>query len=106
MRTAGRHGVLDHVLADLGHNGLDHSAGVARAATKAHRFVDEMREIAITQASADLTPTLFEAFAEVYAQIAHTALADGDPETTQVPPAAEIVSRLGRLGATRTLDKT
>jgi 3-hydroxyisobutyrate dehydrogenase-like beta-hydroxyacid dehydrogenase len=96
MRTAGRHGVLDHVLADLGHNGLDHSAGVARAATKAHRFVDEMRQIAATQAGADLTPALFDAFAEVYAQIAQTALADGDPETARSLPPAEMVSRLGR----------
>jgi 3-hydroxyisobutyrate dehydrogenase-like beta-hydroxyacid dehydrogenase len=74
MRTAGQHGVLDHVLADLGRNGLDNSKAVARAATKAHRFVDEMRQIAATQAGAGLTPALFEAFAEVYADIALTAL--------------------------------
>jgi 3-hydroxyisobutyrate dehydrogenase-like beta-hydroxyacid dehydrogenase len=99
MRTAGRHGVLDHVLADLAHNGLDRSAGVARAATKAHRFVDEMRQIATTQAGAGLTPALFEALAEVYADIARTALADGDPETTGSLPAAEIVARLERTVA-------
>ena len=96
MRTAGRHGVLDHVLADLGHNGMDNSAAVARAATKAHRYVDEMRQIAATQAGAGLTPALFEAFAEVYADIAQTALADGDPETTRALPPAEVVSRLSR----------
>jgi 3-hydroxyisobutyrate dehydrogenase-like beta-hydroxyacid dehydrogenase len=94
MRTAGRHGVLDQVLADLGRNGLDHSAAVARAATKAHRFVDEMRQIARTQAGADLTPALFDAFADVYAEIAQTALAVGDPESTGTLPAAEVVSRL------------
>jgi 3-hydroxyisobutyrate dehydrogenase-like beta-hydroxyacid dehydrogenase len=96
MRTAGRHGVLDQVLADLKRNGLDGSAGVARSATKAHRYVDEMREIAATQAGAGLTPALFEAFAEVYAEVALTALAEGDPESTGTPEPAEIVARLGR----------
>ena len=96
MRTAGRHGVLDQVLADLKRNGLDESAGVARSATKAHRYVDEMREIAATQAGAGLTPALFEAFAEVYAEVARTALAQGDPESTSSPDPAEIVARLSR----------
>jgi 3-hydroxyisobutyrate dehydrogenase-like beta-hydroxyacid dehydrogenase len=96
MRTAGRHGVLDQVLADLERNGLDGSAGVARSATKAHRYVDEMREIAATQAGAGLTPALFEAFAEVYAEVARTALAEGDPESTGTPEPAEIVARLRR----------
>jgi hypothetical protein len=96
MRTAGRHGVLDQVLADLERNGLDGSAGVARSATKAHRYVDEMREIAATQAGAGLSPALFEAFAEVYAEVARTALAEGDPESTGTPEPAEIVARLRR----------
>jgi hypothetical protein len=61
MRTAGQHGVLDQVLADLARNDLDGTAGVVSAATKAHRFVDEMHEIAATQADAGLTPALFEA---------------------------------------------
>ena len=95
MRTAGRHGVLDQVLADLARNDLDGSAGVARSATKAHRFVDEMREIAATQAGAGLTPALFEAFAEVYADVAKTALADGDPESIGTPTPDEIVAKLG-----------
>jgi 3-hydroxyisobutyrate dehydrogenase-like beta-hydroxyacid dehydrogenase len=82
MRVAGRHGVLDEVLTDLALDGLDRSAGVASAATKAHRFVDEMREIAATQAEAELTPDLFAAFAEVYAATSRTALADGDPESS------------------------
>jgi 3-hydroxyisobutyrate dehydrogenase-like beta-hydroxyacid dehydrogenase len=95
MRVAGRHGVLDEVLADLAQNGLDRSAGVPSAATKAARFVDEMREIAVTQAAAGLTPSLFEAFAEVYADIAATDLAVGDPETAGPPPAPdEMVRRL------------
>jgi 3-hydroxyisobutyrate dehydrogenase-like beta-hydroxyacid dehydrogenase len=81
MRVAGRYGVLDLVLDDLGTNGLDGSAGVAVAATKAHRYVDEMHQIAATQAGAGLTPALFEAFAAVYAEIAGTRLAEGDPES-------------------------
>jgi 3-hydroxyisobutyrate dehydrogenase-like beta-hydroxyacid dehydrogenase len=97
MRVAGRHGVVDQVLADLARNGLDRSTGVAVAATKAHRFVDEMREIAATQAEAGLTPDLFAAFAEVYAEVAGTDLAHGDPESTarSLTP-AQIVERLSR----------
>ncbi|AGZ44980.1 dehydrogenase [Actinoplanes friuliensis DSM 7358] len=95
MRTAGRYGVLDQVLADLARNDLDGSAGVAVSATKAHRFVDEMREIAATQAGAGLTPALFEALAAVYAEVATTVLAAGDPESADrsLSP-AEIVRRL------------
>jgi 3-hydroxyisobutyrate dehydrogenase-like beta-hydroxyacid dehydrogenase len=95
MRVAGRHGVLDEVLADLAENGLDLSAAVPTAATKAARFVDEMHEIAATQAAAGLTPALFEAFAEVYADIAATALAAGDPESAGPPlTPEEMVRRL------------
>jgi 3-hydroxyisobutyrate dehydrogenase-like beta-hydroxyacid dehydrogenase len=99
MRTAGRHGVLEQVLADLARNGLDDTAGVVSAATKAHRFVDEMREIAVTQQEAGLTPALFEALAVVYADIAGTELAAGAPETADRQLAAdEIVHRLSRRG--------
>ncbi|WP_232323610.1 NAD(P)-dependent oxidoreductase [Catenuloplanes japonicus] len=91
MRTAGHHGVLDVVIADLERNGIDTHRDVARAATKAHRFVAEMREIARTQEGAGLTPALFAAFAAVYADLAATPLADGDPETTgPLPPDAVV----------------
>ncbi|MET0492885.1 MAG: DUF1932 domain-containing protein [Actinoplanes sp.] len=97
MRTADRYDVLDHVLADLARNDLDNSTAVAVSATKAHRFVDEMREIAATQAGAGLTPALFEAFAAVYADVAGTELAQGDPESAdRSPDPAEIVRRLSR----------
>lgn len=97
MRTADRHGVLDQVLADLGRNDLDTSAAVAMSATKAHRFVDEMREIAATQAQAGLTPALFEAMAAVYADVAGTDLAQGDPESAdRTLSPAEMVRRLDR----------
>jgi 3-hydroxyisobutyrate dehydrogenase-like beta-hydroxyacid dehydrogenase len=95
MRTAGHYGVLDAVLADLTKAGLGtEAAEVPRAATKAHRFVGEMREIAAAQAGAGLTPALFEAMAEVYAGIAATPLADGDPESTGPLDPAETVARL------------
>jgi 3-hydroxyisobutyrate dehydrogenase-like beta-hydroxyacid dehydrogenase len=95
MRTAGAYGVLDGVVADLEHNGLAQTAGVARSATKARRFVDEMREVAGTQAAVGLTPDLFAAIAEVYAEISGTRLAHGDPEASRELTAEEVVRLLG-----------
>jgi 3-hydroxyisobutyrate dehydrogenase-like beta-hydroxyacid dehydrogenase len=95
MRVAGRHGVLEHVLADLRANGMDASGDVPSAAAKAHRYVDEMREIAATQAAADLSPALFEAYADLYSEIATTGLAEEDPERTDPTLAPdEVVRRL------------
>lgn len=95
LRAADFHGVLDEVLADLGET-ADPGA-IAVAATKAARFVAEMREISSAQGAAGLTPALFEAFAEVYAEIAATDLAAGHPEDTpRDVPAAEVVRRLRR----------
>jgi 3-hydroxyisobutyrate dehydrogenase-like beta-hydroxyacid dehydrogenase len=96
IRTAGAHGVLEQVIADLKGAGFDGMGGVPQAATKAHRYVDEMREISATQAAAGLTPALFEAMAQVYAQVATTALADGDPESSRALSPAEIVEQLSR----------
>jgi 3-hydroxyisobutyrate dehydrogenase-like beta-hydroxyacid dehydrogenase len=97
LRTAAANGVLDQVLADLTTGGFPQAARrAAVAATKAHRFVPEMREIAATQEAAGL-PGLFTVMAEVYAQIAETDLASEDPESVDrsMPP-AEVVRRLGR----------
>ncbi|MBM2621979.1 NAD(P)-dependent oxidoreductase [Actinoplanes sp. LDG1-06] len=94
MRTAGAHGVLEHVMADLGRNGLADGSGVARSATKAGRFVDEMREVAATQAAAGLSPDLFTAIAAVYADVAGTHLAEGAPEDDRKLSPSEIVERL------------
>ncbi|SNY56840.1 3-hydroxyisobutyrate dehydrogenase [Paractinoplanes atraurantiacus] len=94
MRTAGAHGVLDAVVDDLARNGLADSDGVARAATKAHRYVDEMREVSATQAEAGLSPDLFAAMAAVFADVASTRLADDDPENDRDLTPAEIVARL------------
>ncbi len=71
LLTAEHHGILDTVLADLQldfpHDDVRHAAA---AATKAWRFVDEMTEIAATQAAAGLTPDLFAAMATVYLGLA------------------------------------
>jgi 3-hydroxyisobutyrate dehydrogenase-like beta-hydroxyacid dehydrogenase len=94
IRSADFYGVLDEVLADLARSGLE-TGGVALAATKAHRYVPEMREIAKAQADAGLTSALFEAYASIYAEIAGSALAAGDPETVDAQmPASEVVAAL------------
>jgi 3-hydroxyisobutyrate dehydrogenase-like beta-hydroxyacid dehydrogenase len=95
MRVAAAHGVLDHVLADLRGAGLDHTAAVTVAATKAARYVPEMLEIAETQRAAGLPAALFEAFARLYADIAASPLASQDPETVDrnMPP-AEVVTAI------------
>ncbi|WP_030440463.1 NAD(P)-dependent oxidoreductase [Actinoplanes subtropicus] len=80
IRSAAAYDVLEPVMADLG-DGFGTPYGVALAATKAHRYVAEMREIARSQAGAGLTPALFEAYAEIWAEVAEQPLADGRPET-------------------------
>jgi 3-hydroxyisobutyrate dehydrogenase-like beta-hydroxyacid dehydrogenase len=86
LRTAGRHGVADHVLADLADGGYEPTRQIAVAATKAWRFVDEMQQIAATQRAAGLPGELFEAMALVYEALAGTELATGDPETVDATP--------------------
>jgi 3-hydroxyisobutyrate dehydrogenase-like beta-hydroxyacid dehydrogenase len=95
MRSADHYDVLDPVLADLRAAGYDLVGSVALAATKAHRYVPEMREIAQTQGGAGLPPELFAAFADVYAEISRRPLADDDPETVdRAMSAADVVARL------------
>jgi 3-hydroxyisobutyrate dehydrogenase-like beta-hydroxyacid dehydrogenase len=96
MRTAGAYGVLEEVVFDLEANGLAQTSGVSRAATKAWRYVDEMREVSATQEAAGLTPDLFAAIAGIYAGVARTELAQGDPESVRQRSAADIVRLLGR----------
>jgi 3-hydroxyisobutyrate dehydrogenase-like beta-hydroxyacid dehydrogenase len=94
MRAASAHCVLDAVMADLGED-FGSSYEVALAATKAHRYVPEMHEIAETQAAVGLTPKLFEAFADVWADVAGMPLADGEPESVKRSISArEVVGRL------------
>jgi hypothetical protein len=96
LRTAGAYGVLDEVLADLAEAGFPApTAGVVMAATKAQRYVPEMREIAATQRAVGLPASLFEGFAEVFEQVAATKLATHDPESADLTmPAAEAVRYL------------
>ena len=83
LLAAHANGVLEHVLADLGSGAPELVARVERrlavAATKAHRYVGEMREISATQQAAGLPP-LFDAVAEVYERLARTPLARRSPE--------------------------
>ena len=100
LRAAHANGVLGPVLDDLAETGLADrertAETLARASAKAWRYVDEMRQIAATQASVGLPPELFEAFALVYAGIAEEAVAD-TPE--QVDGALSLVDVLERLNA-------
>ena len=95
LLTAHAHGVLPQVLDDL-HDSfptqIDRaSRTIAVSATKAERFVGEMREIAATQAAAGQTPALFEAMAEVYEAFAATAFAAEAPEAIETLPVLEDV---------------
>jgi 3-hydroxyisobutyrate dehydrogenase-like beta-hydroxyacid dehydrogenase len=96
LRAAGHYGVAEHVLADLTDGaGYRPARQVALAATKAWRFVGEMREIAEAQRAAGLPPELFEAMATVFAELSRTELAQGDPEA--VDPAVTPADVLARL---------
>jgi 3-hydroxyisobutyrate dehydrogenase-like beta-hydroxyacid dehydrogenase len=81
VRAAAYYGVTEHVFADLAKAGIEPASDIAVAATKAWRFVPEMREIATTQRAANLPGELFEAMATVYEQLSRTPLAHRDPET-------------------------
>jgi 3-hydroxyisobutyrate dehydrogenase-like beta-hydroxyacid dehydrogenase len=99
LATAHANGVLAEVLDDL-HDSfprqVDRAARLlAVSTTKAGRYVGEMREIAATQASAGLTPTLFQAMAEVYSRLAETELARASPES--VPPEPRLEDILDQI---------
>ena len=95
LLTAHAHGVLPQVLDDLGDSfprQIDRAARMlAVSATKADRYVPEMREIAATQAAVGLTPALFEAMAEVYEDVARSAIAAEAPEAIPSEPDLEDV---------------
>ena len=93
LGTARANGVLGEVLDDL-HDSfprqIDRAARLlAVSTTKAGRYVGEMHEIAATQASAGLTPELFQAMAEVYSRLADTELAAETPESIPAEPHLE-----------------
>jgi 3-hydroxyisobutyrate dehydrogenase-like beta-hydroxyacid dehydrogenase len=82
--SARENGVLEHVVEDLRRSWPelvdDASPWLQSAAAKAHRYVAEMEQIAATQDAAGLTPSLFEAMAEIYRHIATTPLSRRAPE--------------------------
>jgi 3-hydroxyisobutyrate dehydrogenase-like beta-hydroxyacid dehydrogenase len=84
LLTAHEHGVVEHVLDDLGSSFpqlVEQPArGMTRAATVSGRYVAEMREIAATQGAAGLPSALFEAMAEVYDALSRRPLALLAPE--------------------------
>jgi 3-hydroxyisobutyrate dehydrogenase-like beta-hydroxyacid dehydrogenase len=101
LLTAHAHGVLAEVLDDLGDAFPQQISRAARqlavSATKAERYVGEMHEIAATQASAGLTPALFDAMAEVYAAFAGTPLGAEAPEAIDAEPdLAHVLESLSR----------
>ena len=85
LLAAHANGVLDHVLDDLRSGSPELVANVARrlasAGAKSDRYVAEMREIALAQSDAGLTPALFEAMAEVFTRLSASELAQGTPES-------------------------
>jgi 3-hydroxyisobutyrate dehydrogenase-like beta-hydroxyacid dehydrogenase len=99
LLAAHENGVLEHVLTDLRAGAPELVANVERrlgnAAAKSERYVGEMREIAATQAAAGLTPSLFEAMAEIYENIARTPLARTSPEDVATDaPLPELLDRI------------
>ena len=95
LLTAQAYGVLPQVLDDLGDwfpRQIDRAARtLAVSATKADRYVGEMREIAATQGAVGLTPALFEAMAEVYEAVARSTIAAKAPEAIPSEPDLEDV---------------
>ncbi|ABW11787.1 putative dehydrogenase [Parafrankia sp. EAN1pec] len=82
--TANTAGVLDAMLDDLAPSFPEQVAELgpwlALSASKAHRYVAEMREIAVTQDAAGLSPELFQAMAAVWEQVAASPLGRVVPE--------------------------
>jgi 3-hydroxyisobutyrate dehydrogenase-like beta-hydroxyacid dehydrogenase len=80
LRAADHYGVIEPVLSDLGELADDAGRRIARSAAKADRYVGEMHEIGAAQSAAGLDPALFEAMAQVWAEIARTRLGAVAPE--------------------------
>lgn len=99
LRAAHANGVLEHVLADLRRSDaalVDRASPMLqRGASVSGRYVGEMSEIAASQAAAGLSPDLFEAFGEVFADISRSSLAALEPE--QVDPTVPVEDLLDRL---------
>ena len=103
LLAADANGVLEHVLDDLRAGSPELVAKVERrlasAASKSPRYVAEMHEIAATQAAAGLTPSLFEAIAQVFSALSASELARSAPE--DLPRDMTLDNVLARLRAER-----
>ena len=103
LLAADANGVLEHVLDDLRAGSPELVANVERrlasAASKSPRYVAEMNEIAATQAAAGLTPSLFEAIADVFSALSASELARSAPE--DLPREMTLDDVLARLRAER-----
>ena len=96
LMTARENGVLRHVLDDLGELTDEAGSSIARATTKAERYVPEMREIAATQDAAGLPRELFDGFAAAYEALSKRALAQTAAE--DIPAGLTVEEALDKLG--------
>ena len=99
LLAAHANGVLEHVLDDLRAGSPELVANaprrLANAVAKSERYVAEMREIALAQSAAGLTPALFEAMAEVFSELSRSELGRSAPE--DIPPSVDLDDVLGAL---------
>ena len=95
LRAARTNGVLEYVLDDLRRNYPDHVDDAPRRlqsiSAKSGRYVAEMREVAVTQEQAGLTPDLFAALATVFLQLSETEAARLAPEQVDASATLEDV---------------
>ncbi|MEO8889563.1 MAG: DUF1932 domain-containing protein [Jatrophihabitantaceae bacterium] len=102
LLTAHAHGVEDLVVDDLARDFPDDMARLPRelsvAASKAWRYVGEMREISATQGAAGARPELFDAMAEVWTMVSGRALGQLTPEEAIGPSSlAAVLEDLARV---------
>jgi 3-hydroxyisobutyrate dehydrogenase-like beta-hydroxyacid dehydrogenase len=101
--TARAFGTLAEVIDDLSRSFPELLAApeirVASAASKSHRYVAEMREIAATQGAAGLPTSVFEAMAEAYEAISSSDAAHATPE--QAAQAAKLDEVLAAIAPIR-----
>jgi hypothetical protein len=110
LLAARANGVLEHVLEDLRDGAPelleDVELWLAHSATKAHRYVGEMREIAAAQEAAGLPPELFDGFAAAWAALARSPLGRTSPESVATGMTLEdVLDALSGAGAGRDVEE-
>jgi 3-hydroxyisobutyrate dehydrogenase-like beta-hydroxyacid dehydrogenase len=102
LAAARANGVLDVVIEDLrgSYPQLVTQPGpvVGRALAKSPRYVDEMREIAVSQVDAGLSAALFDAMAIVYSDMARSGLAGSPPEELASASLEAVLAALSAAG--------